>query len=60
MIGFAECDPIIDNDDIPKFISTTDLFNRYLKEMNEVDGVAIYDVNGECIDKINRTYKTRA
>lgn len=54
MIGFAECDPIIDNDDIPKFISTTDLLNRYLKEMNEVNGVAIYNVNGECVDKINR------
>lgn len=59
MVGFAECDPTIDNDDIPKFISTTDLLNRYLKEMNEVDGVAIYNVNDECIDKINRKYKTR-
>ena len=59
MIGFAECDPIIDCDDVPKFISTTDLLNRYLKEMNEIDGVAIYNVNGQCVDKINRRYKTR-
>lgn len=57
MIGFAECDPIIDNDDIPKFISTTDLLNRYLKEMKDVSGVAIYNVNGECVDKIDRKYK---
>lgn len=59
MIGFAECDPIIDNDDIPKFISTTDLLNRYLQEMNEVDGVAIYNVNGKYVDKINRKYKKK-
>lgn len=57
MIGFAECDPIIDNNDIPKFISTTDLLSRYLKEMNNADSVAIYSINGECIDKINREYK---
>lgn len=57
MIGFAECDPIIDTDDIPEFVSTADLLNRYLKEMNEVDAVAIYNVNGECIDKINRELK---
>ncbi len=52
MIGFAKCDPIIDDDDIPKFISTEDLLNRYLEEVKDVLGVAIYDVNGECIDKI--------
>ena len=60
MIGFVDCDPIIDNNDIPKFISTADLLNRYLKEMNEVDSVAIYNVNGECVDKVNRKYKKRA
>ena len=57
MIGFAESDPIIDNNDIPKFISTDDLLNRYLKDMDEVDSVAIYNVNGECIDKIDRKCK---
>ena len=60
MIGFAECDPIIDDKDIPKFISTEDLLNRYLEDMYEVDSVAIYNVNGECIDKIDRKYKKRA
>lgn len=60
MIGFVDYDPIIDNNDIPKFISTADLLNRYLKEMNEVDSVAIYNVNGECVDKVNRKYKKRA
>ena len=59
MIGFAKCDPITDDNDIPKFISTTDLLNRYLKENNKINGVAIYNVNGECIDKINKKCKTR-
>ena len=59
MIGFAVCDPLIDNNDIPKFISTADLLDRYLKEMNDVVSVAIYDVNGKCIDKITRRYKKR-
>ena len=59
MIGFAECDPIIDNDDIPKFVSTTDLLNRYLKEMNDVVSVAIYSIDGKCIDKITRELNKR-
>lgn len=29
----------------------------YLIDMPEVDSVAIYNVNGEFIDKINRKYK---
>ena len=57
MIGFADCDPIMDDDDIPKFISTNDLLNRYLKEIDDIVGVAIYDVNGKCIDKIYRECK---
>ena len=57
MIGFADCDPIMDDDDIPKFISTNDLLNRYLKEIDDIVGVAIYDVNGMCIDKIYRECK---
>lgn len=57
MIGFAECDPMIDDNDIPKFISTRDLLNRYLEEIDDVISVAIYDVNGICIDKMNRVDK---
>ena len=59
MIGFAECNPIIDEDDIPKFISTNDLLNRYLKEIKDVDAVAIYDVNGICIDKLYNKCKNK-
>ena len=53
MIGFAKCDPIID-DDVPKFISTNDLLYRYLKDVKGTNSVAIYDVNGTCIDKVYR------
>lgn len=59
MIGFAEFNPIIDEDDIPEFVSTNDLLNRYLKELNDVVGVAIYDVNGMCIDRVNKNHTKR-
>lgn len=49
MTGFANCDPIIDDDDIPKFISVDDLLNRYLDDMNNITGVALYNINGDCI-----------
>ena len=52
MIGFAKCDPIIDEDDIPKFISTKDLLNRYLESIKDIEGVALYSVDGTCIDKL--------
>ncbi len=54
MIGFAKSYPIIDEEDIPNFISTKDLLNRYLEEIQDILGVAIYDVNGKCIDKVYR------
>lgn len=49
MTGFADCDPIIDDDDIPEFISVDDLLNRYLDDMKNITGVAIYNINGDCI-----------
>ena len=54
MIGFTESDPIMDYDEIPKFISTNDLLNRYLNEVHDVTGVGIYNINGDCIDKVYR------
>ena len=54
MIGFSKCDPIIDDSDIPEFISTSDLLKRYLDDVKNSTGVAIYDVNGNCIDKLFR------
>lgn len=40
--------------------STNDLLNRYLKELNDVVGVAIYDINGVCIDRVNKNYKKKS
>lgn len=57
MIGFADCDPIIDEGDIPSFISTNDLLNRYLNDVKDATGVAIYDINGECVDILYRDNK---
>lgn len=50
MTGFADSDPIIDENDIPKFVSNDDLLNRYLNDITDIDGVAIYNVNGTCIN----------
>lgn len=54
MIGFAECDPIIDEDDIPEFISIDDLLNRYLNEMNNIVAVALYKTDGTCLEMKKR------
>lgn len=54
MIGFAESSPIIDDDDIPEFISVEDLLNRYLDEMNDITGVSLYQIDGTCVQTILR------
>lgn len=55
MMGFADCDPIMDNDDIPDFISIEDLLNRYLNRLNDIVAVAIYKTDGTCLQKKERT-----
>ncbi len=59
MIGFAECDPIIDEDDIPPFISTDDILERCLNLYNDITGVAIYKTDGICIQKKYRNVAKR-
>lgn len=54
MIGFAECNPIIDEDDIPNFISIDDLLSRYLLDVQDACEVAIYKTDGTCISKKSR------
>ena len=54
MIGFAECDPIMDDSDIPKFISIDDLLDRYLKALPNADSIGIYNINGILIAKKDR------
>ena len=51
MLGFAECDPIIDEDDIPPFISIDDILERCLDLYKDINGVAIYNIDGTCIQK---------
>ena len=51
IIGFAECDPIIDEDDIPSFISIDDILNRFLDRLDNISAVAIYKTDGTCIEK---------
>ena len=51
IIGFADPNPILSKEDIPKFVSINDLLNRHLKDIKDVNGVAIYDVDGKCIAK---------
>lgn len=54
MIGFAECDPIIDEDDIPLFVSIDDILERCLNLYNDINEVAIYKTDGTCIQKKDR------
>ena len=53
MIGFADCDPIIDEDDIPEFISNEDLLSRYLT-IKDVVASAIYKTDGTLIARLDK------
>lgn len=57
MIGFAECDPIIDEDDIPPFISIDDILNRSLNLFKDINAVAIYKTDGTCVQIKEREKK---
>lgn len=57
MIGFAESNPIIDEEDIPKFISTKDLLRRSLSYDKKAISAAIYRTDGVLIDKIDSKVK---
>ena len=54
MIGLTDYDPIIDEDEIPPFISNKDLLNKCIKRVPKAIAVAIYKTNGELIDKIEK------
>ncbi len=60
MIGFAENDPIIDEDDIPPFVSIDDLLDRYLDALKDKTSVALYKTDGTCVASKKRSdTKTR-
>ena len=49
MLGFADCAPIIDEDDIPFFISVDDILNRSLNLYDDVIRVSIYKTDGSLV-----------
>ena len=57
MIDFVPFEPILDDDDIPPFVSVEDVLNRYLKLYDTISGVAIYKVDGSLIAKKERNSK---
>mgnify|MGYP005764423227 CR=1 FL=1 len=51
MIDFSISNPIESESDIPEFISIEDLLNRYLADLKEITGVALYKTDGTLIMK---------
>lgn len=49
MIGFADCNPIIDEGDIPSFTSVDDILNRSLNLYDDVIRVSIYKTDGTLV-----------
>lgn len=56
MIGFAENNPIMDESDIPKFVSIDDLLDRYLNDVKDATAVALYKIDGTLVLKKERPY----
>lgn len=54
MLGFAENNPILEDEDIPPFVSNDDLLDRYLNDLPDVNEVAIYKIDGTLVDKKSR------
>ncbi|MDD2377944.1 MAG: hypothetical protein PHE05_03855 [Bacilli bacterium] len=54
MIGFAECEPIMFDDEIPEFVSIDDLLDRFLNDLPDAISIGIYDMKGNCIAKKTR------
>lgn len=49
MLGFSDIDPIIDLEDVPKFISIEDILERSLAMFPDVSKVAIYKTDGTLV-----------
>lgn len=49
MIGFAECDAIIEEDDIHPFVSIDDILNRSLDMFKDIKAVTINKTDGTCV-----------
>ena len=57
MFDFCDSYPVWDEDDIPEFISIDDLLNRYLNDIPEISAVALYKVDGTCVQQKARQKK---
>ena len=51
MFDFTPSDPITDYSDVPRFISISDLLDKYLESVADITGVAIYKVDGTLVAK---------
>ena len=54
MMDFVEIEPIMDEDDIPPFISIDNILDRYLLDVEDIVAVAIYKTDGTCIERKER------
>ena len=59
MIRFVKSNHIMNEEDIPEFISNDDLLNGYLNLMKDITAVAIYNVYGTCVEYKSRVKKTK-
>lgn len=57
MMDFVEVEPIMDDEEIPSFISIDDMLERYLADMKNITAVAIYKTDGTCIEIKERKNK---
>ena len=56
MIGLCEHDPVISDEEIPKFVSNKDLLYRSLKFDSKAISAAIFRVDGTKIEKVDRDF----
>lgn len=54
MMDFVEIEPIEDESYIPPFLSITNLLERYLQTIKDINAVAIYKTDGTCIAEKKR------
>mgnify|MGYP005761325899 FL=1 len=57
MIEFCDYYPIMDDSDVPEFISVDDLLNKYLDKLSDISGVALYKIDGVCLQKKTKCIK---
>ena len=60
MIGLSDCNPILDETDIPNFISIEDLLVKSLIRANNAERIALYKTDGTYIASLdNKSMKLK-